>query len=204
MAGPENEYLPRGYWQIREQENPMFKRDLLIVNIWEEIRRQTTASTAQGRDQQSRICVKNIPVNSSDELEIGDQVVFHRLLYDHHGIIISKNGQTFTIIEAKKADDSNEGGKKQLACSEIIFDFEKDDVSVASYERRHSKQETASWAVCLYEEISKHPDAYQYDLFTNNCEHFATFCATGIMHSQQVADFKSLGFPSYIISRLKS
>lgn len=162
------------------------------------------ASTAQGRDEQSGIRFTKTRVNSSDELEIGDQVVFNRLIYDHHGIIIDKNGQTFKVIEAKKADDSNEGGKAQLACSEIIFDFKKDDVSLFSYAKRHSKQKTAHWAVCLYEECREHPDAYQYNLFTNNCEHFATFCATGIMHSQQVADFKSYGLPSYIISRLKS
>lgn len=172
-------------------------RDLLLVQIQEEIKRlgQTASpdtqsgqtNTAQGRDQQRRIRVTQTPVNSSDKLEIGDHVVFHRFFYDHHGIIISKNGQTFGVIEAKK----NEGGKVQLAYSEIIFDFEKDKVSVASYTERYSKQETARRAFCIYDESRKHPGSYIYNVFTNNCEHFATFCATGIRYSLQVADLFS-------------
>lgn len=183
------------------------KRDLLLIQIQEEISRvRHTASpdtqtgqtnTAQGRDQQSRIRVTKTRVNSSDKLEIGDHVVFHRLFYDHHGIIIDKNGHTFRVIEAKKEDDSKPmasslfGGKAQLTCSEIIFDFKKDNVSVASYTERHSKQETARRAICIYDESRKHPGSYNYNVFTNNCEHFATFCATGIMYSLQVADIFS-------------
>lgn len=125
-------------------------------------------------------------------------MVFHRLLYDHHGIITDKHGQTFEVIEAKK-----ERGKVQLTCSEIIFDFKKDNVSVATYSERHSKQDTANRAVCLYEESKKDPHSYTYNLFTNNCEHFATYCATGIMYSLQVADFTSRGLPSYIKSKFE-
>lgn len=158
----------------------------------------------QGRGQHDRsplICVKQTRVNSSDELEIGDHVVFRKTLYDHHGIIVDKNGRRFTVVEPTKTSIFK--GKAKLECSEMTFNFKNEDVRVANYTNRKEKEETAALAKHIYDESIKHHGSYTYNLFTNNCEHFATFCATGQMYSLQVADFGSRSLPSYIKERLE-
>lgn len=168
--------------------------------------------TAQGSDKQSRsplICLKKTQVQSSDELEIGDHVVFHRVFYDHHGIITNKVGSKFDVIEPTRRDSGSDSassivkGKAKLTLSSKTFDFKKGDISVVEYTSRNSKSDTALEAKRIYEESRKQPESYKYNLFTNNCEHFATYCATGKMYSLQVADFGSRGLPSYIKKKLK-
>lgn len=152
--------------------------------------------------QSPLICVKQTRVYSSEELNIGDHVVFRRTLYDHHGIIVGKNGKRFNIIEPTKASIFE--GKAKLECSETTFNFEKENVRVVIYTNRLRNEETAAQAKQIHEESKKDPEYYKYNLFTNNCEHFATFCATGRMYSLQVEDFESRSLSSYIKERLKS
>lgn len=148
-------------------------------------------NTAQGSDQQSScdpICVQQIPVSSPNMLVVGDHVVFHRDGYDHHGIITGKkDGCEFKIAEAAK--DHSE--RITLICSLKTLEYPITNVSVANYTRRFLNNETAKRAKKIYHYIRKHPEAYRYNLFTNNCEHFATYCATGIMYSLQVAEIAS-------------
>lgn len=158
----------------------------------------------QGRDQHGKsplTCVKQTRVNSSDELEIGDHVVFRRTLYDHHGIIVYKKGSDFEVVEPTKTSIFKD--KAKLQHSKTTFNFRDEDVRVVKYTDRLSKKDTASLAMQIYKKSIEHPGSYKYNLFTNNCEHFATFCATGRMHSLQVADFGSRSLPSYIKDRLK-
>lgn len=152
----------------------------------------------QGRDQKRRsplICVRQTRVNSLDELRIGDHLVFHRVLYDHHGIITQKGVEGyFQVIEA---------GKANLKKSWKKVNFQRDNVSVVDYTQRLSHPQTASLAHDEYTKSKKVPKLYKYNLFTNNCEHFATYCATRNRYSLQVADFGSRSLPSYIQARLE-
>lgn len=161
-------------------------------------------NTAHGSDQQSRgnsICVQPIPVSSPDMLDVGDHVVFHRDGYDHHGIITDKKDEfQFEIVEAAK----DRSGRVTLICSFKTFGNPITDVSVANYSQRISKNETAKRAKKIYNYIRKHPEAYRYNLFTNNCEHFATYCATGIMYSLQVREIASRGLQAFVQEKLKS
>lgn len=162
------------------------------------------SETAQGSGQQSSsdlTCVQPIPVSSPDTLAVGDHVVFHRDGYDHHGIITNKKNRCqFKIAEAAK----DRSGPVTLTCSLKTFKYPIPDVSVANYTRRFSKKETAKRAKKIYHYIRNHPEAYRYNLFTNNCEHFATYCATGNMYSLQVAEFASSGLSSFVQSKLES
>lgn len=146
------------------------------------------------------ICVTQTRVNSFDELEIGDHLVFHRTLYDHHGILTRKLRGRFHVVEAAKTGP----GLIKLKLSWQKLDSEEGGVSVASYlDRIIPRRETVIRAQRCYEKSTKDPDFYKYNLFSNNCEHFATYCATGRMYSLQVIDFRSRPLLSYIKERLK-
>lgn len=167
--------------------------------------------TPQGSDQQSLlICVRAIRVNSSDQLVAGDHVVFLRLPYDHHGIITGKvNGCQFEITEVTSSVSESMaasifGRKAKLTRSLKRFDFTTDYVSKVLYTHRLSHEETVSRAIKIYNVSNEYPDLYKYNVRTNNCEHFATYCATGKMYSLQAEEFVSNGLISYISSRLQS
>lgn len=168
-------------------------------------RHQTPVQRHQAPEQ--LICVKQTRVNSFDELEIGDHLVFHRTLYDHHGILTKKHRGCFQVAEATKTDSESTAliKKVKLQLSWKTLDSEEGGVSVATYLNRIiSKPNTALRAVQLYEESTRDPTFYQYNLFSNNCEHFATYCATGKMYSLQVEDFRSRALPLHIKERLRS
>eukprot|EP00105_Crassostrea_gigas_P008583 XP_011423192.1 PREDICTED: uncharacterized protein LOC105325365 [Crassostrea gigas] len=143
-------------------------------------------------------CVKAIPVFSCHDIEAGDHVVFSGAVYDHHGIIISKlnDDETFEIIEATNTISGAVlgvskffGGKAEIKCSFKKFDFDGEKICVVVYRHRYSKEETVRRATGFYnrKEDSK---KYKYDLFYNNCEHFATYCVTGQNFSVQVSKFR--------------
>lgn len=153
------------------------------------------------------ICVRQTRVNSIDELEIGDHLVFHRSLYDHHGILTEKHRGSFQVAEAAKTDSESTAliKKVKLQLSWKTLESEEGGVSVATYLNRITpKPNTAIRALQLYDESTRDPTFYQYNLFSNNCEHFATYCSTGKMYSLQVEDFRSRALPSYIKERLRS
>lgn len=115
-------------------------------------------------------------------------------LYDHHMIITDKrNHSLFEIVEATNTagkfaaalfTSKKSGGKAKLVISERKLDFEKNNIGVVVYKnRKFTKDETASRALQYYE---KTPEDFKYNLFENNCEHFATYCVTGVKISLQV------------------
>lgn len=163
---------------------------------------QKVSESKKGSGQQSRryICVTRVPVSSPDQLDIGDHVVFHRRVYDHHGIITDKKDRCqFEVIEATK--ESSEGEVK-ITCSWKKFENPVTGaISKDNYSHGFSKEQTAQRAKDIYEYINEHPGSYEYNLFTNNCEHFATYCATKEMYSLQVAEVESRGLISYIRSK---
>lgn len=196
---PENSPLGRALDQRR------FQREINTQII-----RQN--NNAQSRDLQIEhrlICVNKIQVNSPDELHIGDHVIWHRRLYDHHGIITEKTDEDqFQVTEATNTGSGFfsapivGGNKANLKQSLMEFNFGEDRVSRADYETHHRlpKPDTASLATNIYCESNNRPESYEYNLITNNCEHFATYCATGKMYSLQVAEFVSNGLQSLIRS----
>lgn len=145
---------------------------------------ESQTQTIEESGQQSTahlICVNEIRVSSPNELKIGDHVVFQRPFYKHHAIITGKNTQCqFEVIEATTTSVL---GKAKLIRSSQTIDFTKDTVSRVNYSSRFSHTETANRAKKFY------TNEFKYNLFTNNCEHFATNCCTGERYSRQVADF---------------
>ncbi|XP_052083690.1 uncharacterized protein LOC127721043 [Mytilus californianus] len=144
-------------------------------------------------------CVKAIPVFSSDEIDEGDHIAFAGAIYDHHAIVVAKlANEKFEIIEATNTISGVAigmflGRKALIGSSVKSFNFAKQNLRVIAYRiRQHSKKDTAERArnFCDGERKS---EAYKYDLFDNNCEHFATYCVTGRKFSIQVTKLRLTG-----------
>lgn len=141
-------------------------------------------------------CVKAVPAFSCNDLKPGDHVIFCGALYDHHGIILSKKRDNFEIAEATFTVLSFLYGiLRGFSFKPFIqittkkkFDFVKKKICVVKYKYRYTKSETIHRARTLHSAIEK-TGKYVYNLLMNNCEHFATFCATGEPFSVQVSKF---------------
>lgn len=134
-------------------------------------------------------CVQAIPVSSSDKIKPGDHVVFKGVIYDHHGIIKSKNGDELDIIEATNTFCGAVlglffGGKARIKSSTKKFDFTRQKIYVVRYSEHYQIKQIISHAEAFQEK------KYKYNVLKNNCEHFATSCVTGKNISVQVSKIR--------------
>lgn len=130
-------------------------------------------------------CVKTVPVLTSDQLEPGDHVIFCGAVYDHHGILISKNkSNDKTTLEIAEATNTSSrvvvglskicGCKANVQINRKSFNFATQKICVVEYRYRLSKSETVQNAQRFIDQNEENRD-YRYNLFNNNCEHFATY-----------------------------
>ena len=141
-------------------------------------------------------CVKTVPVFSLNEIEIGDHIIFSGRIYDHHAIVSGKHSDYINVIEATNTTSGTLLAllscwkKAEIKENRKEINFSRDKISVVYYRRKvFSKIKIAERAraySCGPQNLKK----YQYHLLENNCEHFATFCATGKEFSVQVAKFE--------------
>jgi len=109
------------------------------------------------------------------DLNPGDHVYVKRrgLLYTHHGIY-GGNGNVIHYTGAEKEK------KDPLVTNTDIEEFLKDGrLKRRDYKKRLPYSETLNLAKRLLSDNG-------YSLTFNNCEHFATYCATGKKKSKQV------------------
>lgn len=138
-------------------------------------------------------CVKIFPVSSVRNLEPGDHVISYGKIYDHHAIVISlEDGESVKIAEATNSRlrlliglTKFFGAKALIKVSQRRYDFKKEKIFVVKYKHRFSKEKTVRRALMYHSEVEEN-SGYKYNLFANNCEHFATYCATGMGFSVQV------------------
>lgn len=144
-------------------------------------------------------CVRLIPVLSLNDLKPGDHIVFRNVHYDHHGIVYSVDNvkKTIVIIEVSNTPAGASLGiassgiplsaksKANIIASTKTLNFKTEKIALVYYRNRLSRTKTVNRAVHYASTIS-----FRYNLFSNNCEHFATYCATGHKLSLQVLKFK--------------
>jgi hypothetical protein len=141
-------------------------------------------------------CVKAIPIISVDEIEEGDHIVFSGAVYDHHGIVVSRLSGTdeIEIVEATNSIVGATlgiffGGKAKIQRSVKRFNFATDNIRVVVYRYPDSKENVIRRALDFVSEGGSNRNKFKYNLLSNNCEHFATFCATGKEFSIQIRKF---------------
>lgn len=147
-------------------------------------------------------CVRIMPVLSINHLKPGDHIVFRNVNYDHHGIVYSVDSkkETIIIIEVSNtlagaspgiASSSSplpamsKASKAKIRVSQKTLDFKTEKIALVHYQYRLDRPRTVKRAVHYACTVSFH-----YNLFSNNCEHFATYCATGYTFSLQVLKFQ--------------
>jgi cell wall-associated NlpC family hydrolase len=122
----------------------------------------------------SRDQIKRMSVSEKD-LNRGDHIYVGRLVYSHHGIYTGNGTAIHYTGEEKEKKDPR---IRETA----IEDFLKDGrLKRRTYKNRLPPSETLSWA-------KKHLSTNSYSLAFNNCEHFATYCATGKSKSRQLRE----------------
>lgn len=141
-------------------------------------------------------CVRIVPVFKIEDLQPGDHVVFRNVNYDHHGIISSINDDGFfEIIEATNTSVGASSGlssslippssKSKAKIQTNKREFQKGNIALVHYKKRIEKTRTVERAKHYAEQMY----SFKYHLFSNNCEHFATYCVTGHRFSVQVTKF---------------
>jgi len=109
------------------------------------------------------------------DLNLGDHIYVRRLVYSHHGIYAGEGNVIHYTGEEKEKKDP-------LIRETNIEVFLKDGkLRRRDYKKRLPPSETLSLAI-------KHLSDNRYSLAFNNCEHFATYCATGKRKSRQLRE----------------
>ncbi|XP_052775677.1 uncharacterized protein LOC128213705 isoform X1 [Mya arenaria] len=153
-------------------------------------------------------CIKAVPVISHDEIDVGDHITFSRRMYDHHGIVTEKLGtKKIKIIEATKARagaGSSFWGKAFIEENLKTLDFVNDRINVVVYQNRvFTKAEVARRAKAYYLKQTETRD-FNYNIFKNNCEHFATRCVTDKAFSIQVVKVRMVDFDGISDERMRN
>ena len=112
---------------------------------------------------------------SEKDLNLGDHIYVRRLVYSHHGIYAGDGNVIHYTGEEKEKKDP-------LIRETDIEDFLKGGkLRRRNYKKRLPPSATLSLA-------KKHLSKNSYSLALNNCEHFATYCATGKKKSRQLRE----------------
>jgi len=110
---------------------------------------------------------------SEKSLNLGDHIYVRRLLFSHHGIYAGDGNVIHYTGEEKEKKDP-------LVRETNIEDFLKGGkLRRRNYERHLPPSEILNLA-------KKYLSNNGYSITLNNCEHFATYCATGKKKSKQV------------------
>ena len=136
--------------------------------------------------------VPMVRASSLDQIKRGDHICFDRALYmySHHAIVESVdelNGEV-TVIEysnsAKQFCCDNSTPPKNPGLAEVVrrtFQLKDDPVNVIKHDRCFDPETVVSRARSKLGERNYNP-------ISNNCEHLALWCKTGISSSEQVTE----------------
>lgn len=126
----------------------------------------------------------------------GDHIRVSRTLYYHHGIYVSDNK---VIHYNTDGDGDGLSGNAKVLCTSLDDFLEGGDCEVRNYSLLE-KESLFPRAVIVKRAESKLGKG-GYNLFFNNCEHFANWCATGKRKSDQVDDIFDIDILDIIVSR---
>lgn len=111
-----------------------------------------------------------------DRLEVEHRIVGSTVTYLHHGVDLGDG----TVVHARPHDFRNPFGGGRVVCTSLAEFAEGRSVRVRN-------EPPASFAADeIAERALAHVGREGYDLVVDNCEHFATWCATGSRTSRQV------------------
>ncbi|XP_063423443.1 uncharacterized protein LOC134707532 [Mytilus trossulus] len=150
-------------------------------------------------------CITPIPALSWNDIYAGDHIIFAGRIYDHHAIVVHKYPineadetkvclelvhATNTATKAFMASFHPFGNKAKLRKMKEEVDLTKSKVMIYVYQntiKHFHPEEIIKRAIAEADaDAEGGKGEFVYDLFVNNCEHFATWCVTGQKLSLQV------------------
>ena len=148
---------------------------------------------------QSYLLQKNIP-KYGDHIYVKRHTNYLGFPYTHHGIYVGSNSlidspDDYHVIHYYHNKTKTNGIIQKTTLHEFIYPSNINDLQIQNYGN--------SWnPFSIYNRNSDIPEtvvkrAYKrlnensYDLRYNNCEHFATYCKTGVSSSDQVKNTKT-------------
>ena len=121
----------------------------------------------------------------------GDQIRVNRGLYFHHGIYVSDE----EVIQYASPKGSEISPKTALIISTLLKDFLKDGkVEVRTYNDDELKKVRTKDEIVRIAKSKLGTGLGEYNIVSNNCEHFSNYCAFGEKKSNQVEDIINLFF----------
>ena len=154
-------------------------------------------------------CVKAIPVCSKEQIKPGDHITFPGRIYDHHAIVVTvacvtkDQSDSEALIEIVHATNTSAkatlaslhpfGNKARLRQVNEIINLKERKVMVFKYSsdvKPFPSAEIVKRAIAEADaDKAGGQGHFEYNLFRNNCEHFATWCVTGRKLSLQERKF---------------
>ena len=154
-------------------------------------------------------CVKAIPVRSKEQIKPGDHITFPGRIYDHHAFVVTvayvtkDQSDSEAFIEIVHATNTSAkatlarlhpfGNKARLRQVNEIINFKERKVMVFKYSsdvKPFPSAEIVKRAIAEADaDKAGGQGHFEYNLFRNNCEHFATWCVTGRKLSLQERKF---------------
>ena len=154
-------------------------------------------------------CVKAIPVCSKEQIKPGDHITFPGRIYDHHAIVVTvacvtkDQSDSEAFIEIVHATNTSAkatlaslhpfGNKARLRQVNEIINLKERKVMVFKYSsdvKPFPSAEIVKRAIAEADaDKAGGQGHFEYNLFRNNCEHFATWCVTGRKLSLQERKF---------------
>lgn len=113
----------------------------------------------------------------------GDHLQIWRSTFWHHAVDL---GYGFVVHFAGPAKEKASARVRYDTFEAFIGDGSPDAVVVREYGERLEREETVRRAEAMV-------GAADYNLFTNNCEHLASWCVTGERESRQVEQYSTSG-----------
>ena len=121
-----------------------------------------------------------VPITDAGCLKVADHIAWHRTGYWHHGIITNIEDDTITVTEFRNSGSENKEKNK----AEILqTKYDKWNIVENVYLFKYPVDEDPAIVVkrallCIGQK--------GYHVLKNNCEHFATWCKTGVVASTQI------------------
>ena len=121
----------------------------------------------------------------------GDQIRVNRGLYYHHGIYEDDNH----VYQYASRDNNELDPSKALIISTTLDEFLKGGVvEVRDYNSEELKKVRSKSDIVKCAKDHLNTGIGEYDLISNNCEHFSNYCAFGEKVSNQVNDILNMLF----------
>ena len=121
----------------------------------------------------------------------GDQIRVNRGLYYHHGIYEDDNH----VYQYGSRENNELDPSKALIISTSLDDFLRGGVvEVKEYSDDELKRVRSKDEIVKFAKSKLGTGLGEYNLISNNCEHFSNYCAFGEKFSNQVDDILSMLF----------